>query len=418
MTNLVLNEMEREDMFILIGPRQIGKTTMLQNLERTLKNRGEKTLFFNLDFESDRKFFDSQDILLSKIELEIGKRKAYIFADEIQRKENAGLFLKGIYDKKFPYKWILSGSGSLELKEKIKESLAGRKRMYELNPVHFLEFFHYKTDYKYLSKEDEAFLIETEKRDLLFREYLSFGGFPRVILDETVSEKRRTIEEIYTSYIDKDIRDLGITKTREFGEMYRILSSRAGQILNYNELSNSLNLSLQTVKQYLWYAEKTFQIDLCFPYFQNRKKEITKSPIVYFRDIGFMNYSSGNFHTDLKSTDLGFIFQNFIFQHLREKIRYENSTLNYWRTTDGAEVDIILRTPKEIIPIEVKYRTFKKPEITRSLRNFIEKYKPPTVWIVNLNYTDIMKLGETLVHFIPWHRMIRLEFSNLRNGTV
>lgn len=415
MTNLILNEIEREDMFILIGQRQIGKTTMLLHLEQTLKNRGEKTIFFNLDFESDKKFFDSQETLISKIELEIGKKKAYIFADEIQRKENAGLFLKGIFDRKFPYKWILSGSGSLELKEKIKESLAGRKRLYELNPVHFLEFYHYKTDYKYLMKEKEVFLLEEEKRDLLFREYLSFGGFPRVILDETVSEKRRTIEEIYTSYIDKDIRDLGITKTREFGEMYRILSSRAGQILNYNELSNSLNLSLQTVKQYLWYAEKTFQIDFCYPFFRNRKKEITKSPIVYFRDIGFMNYSSGNFHTDLKNTDLGFIFQNFIFQHLREKIRYENSVLNYWRTTDGAEVDIILRTPKEIIPVEVKYRVFKKPEITRSLRNFIEKYQPSSVWIVNLNFSDQMTVGETSVQFIPWHKFILLEFLEIQN---
>ncbi|MCP5498869.1 MAG: ATP-binding protein [Leptospiraceae bacterium] len=398
--------MNRNEILILIGPRQIGKTTQLLELESYLKVKGMNTIFFNLDFESDKKYFESQAILLSKIELELGKNKGYVIIDEVQRKENVGLFLKGIYDKQLPYKWIVSGSGSLELKEKIQESLSGRKRMYELNPVNFLEFFHYKTEYKYKNKEKQFFEIDVETRDLLFKEYLCFGGFPRIILDETIQEKRRSMEEIYTSYMDRDIRDLGISKTREFSEMFQILASQSGKILNYNELSNSLNLSLQTTKQYLWYAEKTFQIDFSYPYFQNKRKELTKSPIVYFRDIGFLNFSSGNFHIDLKTSDLGFIFQNFIFQYLRDKYRYENVSLHYWRTKDGAEVDIIMKTPKEIIPIEIKYKHYKKPELSRGFRSFLTHYQPHKALIINLNYSHIIDIESTSVEFIPWYKML------------
>jgi len=118
-------------------------------LEEELQSQGETTVFFNLDIERDRQFFVSQEDLLRKIELEAGKGKAYIFIDEIQRKENAGLFLKGIYDRETPYKLIVSGSGSLELKEKIHESLAGRKRIFRLSTLSFRELVNYRTDYRY-----------------------------------------------------------------------------------------------------------------------------------------------------------------------------------------------------------------------------------------------------------------------------
>lgn len=109
----------------------------MKQLEEDLKKEGEKTLFLDLDRDLDRPFFSSQNRLIQKIEYEIGEKKGYVFIDEIQRKENAGLFLKGIYDMNLPYKLIVSGSGSLELKEKIHESLAGRKRIFELSTLEF-----------------------------------------------------------------------------------------------------------------------------------------------------------------------------------------------------------------------------------------------------------------------------------------
>ena len=129
-----------KEISLVSGPRQAGKTTLMLLLKEYLEGQREPTVFLSLDFESHQPFFRSQANLISKIRLEIGDKKGFVFIDEIQRKENGGLFLKGLYDLDLPCKFIVSGSGSLELKEKIHESLVGRKRIFRLNPVSFEEF--------------------------------------------------------------------------------------------------------------------------------------------------------------------------------------------------------------------------------------------------------------------------------------
>ena len=138
--------LSKKEISLIIGPRQAGKTTLMMMLKEYLTKKNEATLFFNLDIGNDIFYFQSQDKLLKKIKLELGSKRGFVFIDEIQRKENAGLFLKGLFDMDLPYKFIVSGSGSLELKEKIHESLAGRKRVFELNTLSFEEFVNYKTN--------------------------------------------------------------------------------------------------------------------------------------------------------------------------------------------------------------------------------------------------------------------------------
>lgn len=128
-------------MTLVVGARQVGKTTLLLYVRDQLQAQGKKTLFLNLDFESDYFYLESQERLLQKIKLEFGNDGGFVFLDEIQRKENAGLFLKSLYDMDVPYKFIVSGSGSMELEEKIHESLAGRKRLFELSTISLWEFF-------------------------------------------------------------------------------------------------------------------------------------------------------------------------------------------------------------------------------------------------------------------------------------
>jgi Predicted ATPase (AAA+ superfamily) len=106
-----------KEISLIVGPRQVGKTTLMLLLKEHLENEGKKTLFLNLDVEHDKQFFVSQSALIRKINLELGNERGYVFIDEIQRKENAGIFLKGIYDLNLPHKFIVSGSGSLELKQ-------------------------------------------------------------------------------------------------------------------------------------------------------------------------------------------------------------------------------------------------------------------------------------------------------------
>jgi len=395
-----------------MGPRQSGKTTLMDLLREHLDKKGERTLYLNLDIEWDRPHFESQSALLRKIELELGKDRSYVFIDEIQQKENAGLFLKGLFDLKLPYKFIVSGSGSLELKEKIHESLVGRKRLFELTTIAFDEFVHHKTGYKYKENLAGFLEIEKDKTHQLLMEYMNFGGYPRVVLASEQKEKIQIIDEIYRSILEKDIAYLlKVDKTEAFSALIKILSSQIGNLINYSELSSTLNISYQTVKKYLWYSQKTFLLGIISPYARNVRKEITKSPIPYFWDLGLRNYALGIFGHLGSPSECGFIFENLVFLLLREKIRLEATKLNFWRTKDKAEVDFILERGRNVVPIEVKYKSLKKQEISRSLRSFIEKYSPHKAYIVNLDYNNTLKINKTTLFFLPYYELLYKELG-------
>lgn len=403
----IKNHLSAKEISLIIGPRQVGKTTLMLLLKEYLEKKGEKTLFLNLDVEADKQYFISQEALIRKINLEFGKEKGYVFIDEIQRKENAGLFLKGIYDLNLPYKFIVSGSGSLDLKEKIHESLVGRKRMFELYPISFKEFVNFKTNYRYEESLEEFFEVEKVKTESLLNEYLNFGGYPRVVLEEKLSEKVRIIDEIYRSYLDKDVSYLiKSEKIDTYSLLIKLLAGQIGRLINYSELSSTLGISLQTLKNYLWYAEKTFIIHRLTPYFRNVRKEITKSPVIYFYDLGLRNYALGLFGKVEFSPDIGFLFQNFVFNIIKEKFRFTGASVHFWRTKDKAEVDFVINFGKEIIPIEAKYKKLKEPTVERSLRSFVEKYHPKEAWIINLALEYEVKIDKTIVKFLPFYRLL------------
>jgi predicted AAA+ superfamily ATPase len=406
------DHLAKKEISLIVGPRQAGKTTLMLLLKEYLEKRGEKTLFLNLDIESDNRFFSSQDLLVRKIQLELGREGGYVFIDEIQRKENAGLFLKGLYDMRLPYKFIVSGSGSLDLKERIHESLVGRKRLFDLNPVSFQEFVNYKTGEKYYGNLQEFFEIEKEKVQHLLNEYMNFGGYPRVVLEETSEEKRRTIDEIYRSYIERDIAIfLKVEKLDAYGMLIKILAGQVGQMINYSELANTIGLSVATVKNYLHYGEATFIVHRVTPYFTNLRKEITKSPIAYFYDLGLRNYSLGMFGQLYNPNDLGYVFENFVFNLLKEKFKFTGSSLHYWRTKDKSEVDLVIRWGSNVVPLEVKYKRFHKVQIERSLRSFITQYNPEAAFVVTLDFKDSFRLDRTNVFFIPFWRLYSLDFT-------
>jgi len=405
--NDLKSHLDAKEISLIVGPRQSGKTTLMLDLKSYLEQNGERTVFLNFDFESDNIFLESQEKLLKKLDLEFGGKKGFVFIDEIQRKQNAGLFLKGLYDMNLPYKFIISGSGSLELKEKIHESLAGRKRMFELGTVSFEEFIDFKTEYKYSGKLKDFLKIESDKASVLLNEYLNFGGYPRVILEKEISEKIKIINEIFRSYVEKDIAFLlNIDRADVFSLLIKMLANQSGQIIKYSKLANDLGISVASAKNYLWYAEKTFSIKMVRPFFRNHRKEITKSPIAYFYDIGLRNFSLGLFGNLVQSEQLGFVFQNLIINILSEEVQNTSKNINFWRTLSGAEIDFVISEGQKVLPIEVKYSKLKVPEVAISLRNFIKKYQPDEAWVINLSLNTSVQVGETSVKFIPFYEMI------------
>lgn len=398
--------LDQPEITMLVGPRQSGKTTLLKRLEGELRSGGRQTLWLNLDFEDDFHHVLSQGAFLQKIKLEFGSGSGVVFIDEIQRKGNAGLFLKGLYDQGLPWKFVVSGSGSIELKEKISESLAGRKRMFELLTVSFGEFVDFRTGYRYTDKLREFFLTEPAKTTHLFREYLMYGGYPRVILAETHQEKLATINEIFRSYLEKDIVYLlRVDKSDSFSNLVRVMASQSGKLVSYSELAVTLGLSLSTVKNYLWYLEKTYILWKVTPWFTNIRKEITKAPVYYFRDIGMRNFASGSYGA-ISDSEAGFAFQTLIHTMLKERFPLADTSIHYWRTKDKAEVDFVIRNGTAVTPMEVKYRDMKKLEIRRSFRGFLERYHPERGYVVNKSLKDETFVDGTCVQCLPYWELI------------
>ena len=395
----ILESLKLKEITVLIGARQVGKTTLLKEIIGELDN----VLYFNLDIEQDSVHFESQEIFLQKVELEVGKENGYIFIDEIQQKEDAGRFLKGLYDMDLPYKFVVTGSGSIELKEKISEALTGRKYMIEMSTVSFEEFVNYKTKYKYKKRLDVFFDVEKEQTKLLLEEYLNFGGYPAVVTEETILRKKEVMNEIFVSYLTKDISFLlGVKYPDKFVKMIQLLAVQSGSILNYSQLSQDVGVRLETLKTYLWYAEQTFIISTVRPYFTNAKKEITKSPNIYFNDLGMCNFSKSNFNADGND---GMVFQNFVYTILKGKYERGLSKVNHWRTKDKAEVDFVVHTESGITPIEVKFSELKSAKVTRSFRSFIKKYSPKIAYVVNLTLDETLMIEDTEVVFIPYWKL-------------
>ncbi|MDA3890772.1 MAG: ATP-binding protein [Salinivirgaceae bacterium] len=403
--NEIIDHLSKKEITIIIGARQVGKTTLMQEILDGLQAKNEKVLALNLDIDSHAIYFVSQDTLLKKIELEVGD-SGYVFIDEIQRIENAGLFLKGLYDRNLSYKYIISGSGSLELKEKIKESLAGRKRLFEMEPVTFTEFVNYKTNYKYDKRLSLFFELESNQTQEYLLEYLNFGGYPRIVSESTISEKTKLMNEIFNSYVEKDlVYLLKIERPDVFHLLIRILATQTGNIVNYSELAKHSGLAVPTLKRYLWYAEKTFCINYVSPYFTNALKEITKSPTYYFVDLGLRNFALGQMGNLSLPNQLGFVFQNYVFNLLKSKLLVSNATLHFWRTTDKAEVDFVVNKASGILPIEVKYGEISKPTISRSFRSFVDKYSPKEAWIINRNFESEIMINETKIRFLVYYAL-------------
>ncbi len=402
----------RKEITLLIGPRQAGKTTLLKYLVKSIEDKGQDCHFFNLDIDTDAQYFASQSTFLQRLDALSGSRKnrTFVFIDEVQRIENAGLFLKGLYDRDLPYKFIATGSGSLELKEKIAESLVGRKQNFYLNTVSPEEFVKYRVG---RNAAESIGLLRTDPllEEKLLLEYLQYGGYPRVVTSATDREKTEVLTEIFQGYIERDIQLLlRLEKSRAFVTLLQLVANRAGQMTNYNNLAGLSGISVPTLKNYLWYSEKTFITEAVTPFFRNKEKEIVKSPQYYFLDSGLRNYLLGMQNTASTQDQIGFLFQQMIFRMLKDFFAGSVSSIHYWRTQNQAEVDFVVNTGIEVLPIEVKAHKRFKRKIGKSLYSFIEDYHPKEVWIVNRNLEEKMAKGETVIWFRPWYDLFKEVF--------
>jgi uncharacterized protein len=386
----VVGHLDKPEITLVTGSRQVGKTVLLEQArDYLLKNRkvSPGSVFtFNLDIIQDWEILHDQTRFIELLRDRSRKQKIYVFIDEAQKVPEAARFFKGVFDAKIDAKLILTGSSSLEFKAKFKETLAGRKRIFQLSPFSFHEFLLVQDKYlsDCLKNQRKLTVVDQQRLLALFKNYMTFGGYPRVVLSEGLDEKRYILKEIYSSYIEKDaVGFFEIKNKTAYNRLIKLLAAQTGQLINIGELSAHLAIDRATVERYILALEDTFIIRKITPYFRNPRQEIIKAGKIYFMDLGIRNLALENFMPFDDKTDKGLILENAAFIELLRILSSRMGELHFWRTKQGAEVDFVIEQGLELLPVEVK-SVVRKETIPTGLRSFIEKFNPDKAIITNL----------------------------------
>ncbi len=374
---------------ILVGPRQAGKTTLGKYLCQQLigQKRFHHLLYLNCDYLDIRNWLKDTNFIEEAFK-QFQLTQPILFIDEVQRLESPGLLLKTIVDLKLPIKLIASGSSQLEIKSKVQEYLTGRHLEAIVLPLGLNEIGN----------------------EYPLAERLIYGAYPSIV---RASTKQILLAQLYQDYISKDIIEiLKVGKPDVMQKLVTLLAHSSGQLVNYQQLALDCRVSIPTIQNYLAILEQTYVTQVIKPFVGNKRSEITSNPIYYFIDNGFRNQALRNFASLDHRADNGLLVQGFVFQEIRKwQVEYfRDFSIGYWRTKMGAEVDFVLhKNPETILPIEVKYRTFRKPQISRGFRSFIEAYQPRVGIVVTKALLAEEIIEGCKLHFIPLERLIDID---------
>jgi len=374
---------DSDDIIVFHGARQVGKTCILFYLQDQLKKRGETTYFIDLEDSRYVRILDAGvDAFLKHLEEEgvtshSKKRKCFVLVDEIHYLADPSSFLKLVADHHKHIKLIVSGSSSFAIKTKFKDALVGRTVNFEIFTLSFREFllfnqFHFEDGKVYTGKK-------TDELRAKFKEYVLYGGYPKIVLTPEVDKKEKYLQQIIDTYVKKDIRDLASVKDIDkFNKLLEALASQSGQLLNMTELSNTTRIAIQTIERYLFILENTYILRLVRPFSRNIRSELFKLPKIYFYDSGLMQML---WLKGLQREIIGQAFETGVFAELVKK--YGRESVFFWRTKDKKEIDFILKMKDALIPIEVKlnYEQFNPTAI----RYFNERYGIDNYRVVGLN---------------------------------
>jgi len=338
---------------LLLGARQVGKTTLLQRLFPDAR-------YFLLDNDPVRKSFETYDI--HSYRQFIRPTDATVIIDEIQLLPDPGRAAKIIYDQMPDVKLIITGSSALNIKNRTSESLAGRKIDYHLFPLTFSEYLYQ------IGAEDEvndSFLQRIISGDLAPRPHLfDLAATTRRVLTYGLSpylidhpQDTSYLKELSTSVIFKDILELNLIEDRKVAaDLLKLLAYQTGNLINYTELASRLNIDVRTVKRYIEIFEQSFIIFRLYPFTSKRRDEVGKALKIYFYDLGLRNAVIGDFTDPFLRREAGALFENFIISESLKHNAYKDLwyQLSFWRTTQKAEVDLVLHKRDEIVGCEIK----------------------------------------------------------------
>lgn len=368
--NIILSKLFQKKALIIVGPRQVGKTTLLKEI---ISTSGKKTLYLNCDEPDMRELLESATSV--QLKALIGNAEL-ISIDEAQRVKNIGITLKLIVDNLPDKQLLVTGSSALELSNSINEPLTGRKFEYKLFPFSFQELAN-TTD------------LLTEQR--LLEKRLIYGYYPDVV--NSPGNEREVLTNILSSYLYKDIFEFqDIRKPDVIEKLLQALALQVGNEVSFNELSQLLGIDNSTVQRYIYLLEKSFVIYHLHSFSRNIRNELKKSVKFYFYDNGIRNALIANFTPlDLRA-DVGSLWENFL---ITERYKQNSYNLNYantyfWRTTQQQEIDYIEEKDGFLHCYEFKWNPKKKARLSKT---FSSAYPNSALELINReNYTNFISM--------------------------
>jgi len=383
---------EADRAHLVIGPRQAGKSTALWAY---LSERDEAALFVDCEQGLVREWCRSAPLFLADLE-GLVNRPVTLFFEEIQHLEEAGLFLKGLVDRKVGVPILVTGSSSYHLGARTRESLAGRASRTRLLPLSLPEVCQDLAG-------KPAILRDRLIEERLAR-HLVFGGYPSVWLSENPEV---LLTDLLEAMVLRDASDLfRIARPDAFRQLLRLLAGQAGSLVNLSEWASILGISRDTVASYLDILESSHLIVSLSPYAGGKRVELTARPKIYLLDNGLRNLLLHDFRPLEERTDAGPLLESWVATELWKALP-DGATLHFWRSAAGAEVDFVVARGDLILPVEVKAGRSERPLLPRSLRSFLDAYQPATCLLLNLALAHSDRVGETVVEWIPPAQLAR-----------
>lgn len=363
----LVNQASNHAISVLIGSRQVGKSTLMRMIEQSL---GKPCSWYNLENPQHLALFNEGYTSFIR-----DVREKLVFIDEFQYCPSVSSLFKAVYDLNPDVKIYASGSSSLEIQAHLKESLAGRKLERVIFPLSFSEWMQAR-DERLAALPAPGETVRVDDGDAYragLEEYLRFGGMPGLVALSDEVERREYLQGIYQTYIAKDIKSfLRDESVLSFNKMISYLALNNGGQLNKQRLQAIAGVSSRQIERYVDVLQGTFTLALVPPLFSNRGKELVKTPRFYFYDQGVANAICQDFRPPSLRNDRGQLHEQFVFWELRKSMDARYS-IKYWRTQDGKEVDFVLEKDRSFLPIEVK-SLWKAGKVPPGILSFFSLY--------------------------------------------
>lgn len=353
-TQLLQHFSKYSQIIILLGARQVGKTTLLKRLFPQAK-------YLLCENESVKSILEAYDL---QAYTTLIPKKGLLILDEIHLLRDPGRAAKIIYDQLPNLKLIITGSSSLNIKNKTAESLAGRQITYHLFPLTFEEYLFQKNIIPALTSHSFTQITNPKTTSLplpydvstFLNQVLIFGLYPKLI---DLPQDEKYLQNLVDSVIFKDILDLSLIENRQNAlKLLKLLAYQIGQLVNLSDLANRCQMDIRTVNRYLHIFQQSFLIFLLPPFHRQPRDEIGKATKVYFYDTGLRNALINDFSPLDLRPDRGQLFENFIVTECFKHNTYLDNQyqLNYWRTRQGSEIDLVIFSGQQITGIEIKWQ--------------------------------------------------------------